>query len=92
MVQLWVNLPAKDKMTTAGYQAITAADIPSASLLNDAGPVRVIAGEFDGHKGPARTFTAMNVWDLRLAQGGFTALTLPEGWTLPWSFCKVRCR
>jgi redox-sensitive bicupin YhaK (pirin superfamily) len=81
MVQLWVNLPAKDKMTAPGYQAIVNKDIPSVSLPNGAGSVRVIAGEFEGNMGPARTFTPMNVWDMRLTQGGFAALTLPEGWT-----------
>ena len=55
MVQLWVNLPARDKMTTPGYQSIRDADIPSVALPDGAGRVRVIAGEFDGAKGPART-------------------------------------
>lgn len=81
MVQLWVNLPAKHKMTTPGYQGIGAADIPSVPLPDGAGEVRVIAGEFDGEKGPARTFTSMNVWDMRLAQGGSSTFVVPEGWT-----------
>jgi redox-sensitive bicupin YhaK (pirin superfamily) len=51
-----------------------------AELPNGAGTVRVIAGEFSGHAGPARTFTPMNVWDLRLTQGGYSAVTLPAGW------------
>ncbi|MCC6914746.1 MAG: pirin family protein [Rhodospirillaceae bacterium] len=81
MVQLWVNLPARDKMTAPGYQAIQDRRIPAAPLPNGAGQVRVIAGEYDGRRGPARTFTPMNVWDMRLAQGSFSALTLPDGWT-----------
>lgn len=81
MVQLWVNLPAKDKMTQPSYQAILNEQIPAVSLPNDAGQVRVIAGEFEGHKGPAHTFSAMNVWDLRLNQGSSITLNLPEGWT-----------
>lgn len=81
MVQLWVNLPAKDKMATPGYQAIVASDIPTVPLPGGAGSLRVIAGAFEGHAGPARTFTPMNVWDLRLEQGGLAELTLPEGWT-----------
>ncbi len=81
MVQLWVNLPAKDKMSKPGYQAILDRDIPTVALPNGAGTVRVIAGEFDGHAGPARSFTPMNVWDMRLTQGGYSALTVPEGWT-----------
>ncbi|PFH11531.1 hypothetical protein BCF11_3982 [Collimonas sp. PA-H2] len=80
MVQLWVNLPAKDKMTAPGYQAIRNADIPVVALPDQAGTVRVIAGSFDGHAGPAHTFSPMNVWDLRLAQNGVTELTLPDGW------------
>ena len=81
MVQLWVNLPAKDKMAEPGYQAITSADIPVVRLPGDAGTARVIAGEFDGTKGPARTFTPINVWDLRLAAGASLDLDLPEGHT-----------
>ena len=81
MVQLWVNLPAKDKMAAPGYQAITASDIPVVRLPQEAGTARVIAGEFGGTKGPARTFTPINVWDLRLAAGASLALDLPEGHT-----------
>lgn len=81
MVQLWVNLPARDKMAQPGYQALLDREIPSVALPDGAGSVRVIAGAFDGHAGPARTFTPMNVWDLRLAQGGYSTLALPEGWT-----------
>ncbi len=82
MVQLWVNLPAKDKMADAGYQTLLDADIPSVPLADDAGRVRVIAGEFDGHRGPARTFTPIDVWDVRMNQGRATTLRVPEGHTL----------
>lgn len=81
MVQLWVNLPAKDKMATPGYQSILGADIPTADLPDGAGKVRVIAGEFRGAKGPARTFTPVNVWDIRLARDASIELDLPEGHT-----------
>ena len=81
MAQLWVNLPAKDKMTPPGYQAITGAQIPAVALPGDAGTVRVIAGEFAGRKGPARTFTPMNVWDVRLKGGQRAELAQAEGWT-----------
>ena len=81
MVQLWVNLPARDKMTPGGYQAITDAQIPARALPDAAGTVRVIAGDFDGAKGPANTFTPMNVWDLRIAAGKTVELPQPEGWT-----------
>lgn len=80
MVQLWVNLPAKDKMAAPGYQAILNDDIPAVDLPGDAGSVRVIAGEYAQHKGPARTFTPMHVWDVRLNQGGVSELEAPEGW------------
>jgi len=79
MVQLWVNLPARDKMATPGYQSISNADIPSVALPEDAGKVRVIAGEYDGAKGPARTFTPVNVWDMRLNRDASIKLDLPEG-------------
>ena len=77
MVQLWVNLPAKDKMTPAGYQAITREMIPTASI--DGGTARIIAGELAGTKGPARTFTPINLWDLRLAADAEVTLPLPDG-------------
>ncbi|WP_434668378.1 pirin family protein [Paraburkholderia sp. A3BS-1L] len=82
MVQLWVNLPARDKMTAPGYQTILGADIPDVALPSAAGRVRVIAGEFDGHHGPARTFTPMDVWDVRLKAGHSTRFTLPAERTL----------
>lgn len=63
MVQLWVNLPAKDKMTAPKYQAIKSADIPMVTLPNNAGSVRVIAGELLGAKGSAETFSPINMWD-----------------------------
>ena len=79
MVQLWVNLPAKDKMATPGYQSIRDADIPSVDLPDGAGKVRVIAGDYGGAKGPARTFTPVNVWDMRLNRDASIELDLPEG-------------
>ena len=80
MVQLWVNLPAKDKMIAPHYQAILSADIPVVALLDAAGSIRVIAGCYQDHTGPARTYTPMNVWDVRLKRGKVTELPLPEGW------------
>lgn len=81
MVQLWVNLPAKDKMSTPGYQAIVKADIPVVALPDAAGTVRVIAGDYSDHTGPARTFTPMQVWDVRLKAGKAVKFKLPDGWT-----------
>ena len=80
MAQLWVNLPARDKMAAPGYQDIRSSQIP----VVDAGAgtsVRVIAGEFRGAKGPARTFTPVNVWDVRIAAGGRAELDFVEGYT-----------
>ncbi len=82
MAQLWVNLPASDKMATPGYQSLTNAQIPDVALPDEAGRVRVIAGEFAGQQGPAHTFTAMNVWDVRMNAGKSAALSLPQGHTL----------
>lgn len=82
MVQLWVNLPARDKMAEPGYQTLLDRDIPSVELADGAGRARIIAGEFDGHRGPARTFTPINVWDLRLAQDSRTGWSVPDGHTL----------
>jgi redox-sensitive bicupin YhaK (pirin superfamily) len=79
MVQLWVNLPAKDKMAAPGYQGITDAQIPRVELPGGGGTVRVIAGQYADAKGAARTFTPMQVWDLRLAAGHSLSLDLREG-------------
>ncbi|HVV94423.1 MAG TPA: pirin family protein [Hyphomicrobiales bacterium] len=82
MVQLWVNLPAKDKNAAPGYQTLLARDIPEVTLPGGAGTLRVIAGEYQGRRGPAHTFTPIDVWDLRLDKGGATTLALPEGRTV----------
>ncbi|MGO3999627.1 MULTISPECIES: pirin family protein [Pseudomonas] len=79
MVQLWVNLPAKDKMADAGYQTLLDADIPTIALKDQAGSLRLIAGEFAGHQGPAKTFTPIDVWDIRLNAGKLLTLDLHEG-------------
>ncbi len=79
MVQLWVNLPKKDKMTKPRYQGIKDGDIPKIDFSS--GSVRVIAGEFEGHKGPAMTFTPMNLWDIRLSKGHKKIFTVPENHT-----------
>ena len=81
MVQLWVNLPKKDKMTAPGYQGIVDAQIPAVALPDGAGSLRVIAGDYAGNVGPASTFSPMNVWDVRLAGGKSISLPQPEGWT-----------
>ncbi len=81
MVQLWVNLPAKDKMAPPRYQGITSDRIPVVELPDGQGSLRVIAGDFDGAHGPAQTFTPIHLWDLRLAGGKQVSLAVPEGYT-----------
>jgi quercetin 2,3-dioxygenase len=81
MVQLWVNLPARNKMAAPGYQTLLSRDIPSVDLPGGAGRLRVIAGEYQGHRGAARTFTSVNVWDLRLRRDARVSLPVPEGHT-----------
>lgn len=78
MVQLWVNLPAKDKMTTPKYQAIKSADIPVVKLPNDAGQVRVIAGELLGTTGSASTFSPINMWDTTMNANATHTFSVPE--------------
>jgi redox-sensitive bicupin YhaK (pirin superfamily) len=92
MVQLWVNLPAKDKMTTPGYQGITSAQIPRVELPDGAGAVRVIAGDYNGTRGPARTFTPVNVWDVRLNAGKRATFTVPVGHTTALFVLRGRIR
>ncbi len=82
MVQLWVNLPAKDKSATPGYQGITDAQIPAVDLPDGAGRLRVIAGAFDGAKGPATTFSPMDLWDIRLNAGKSVTLNPVEGYNV----------
>ena len=81
MVQLWVNLPAKDKMTEPRYQEIANQDIPSVELPQNAGRVRIIAGSYQEHLGPAQTFTPMDVWDINIKAGNRAEFSLVEGRT-----------
>ena len=80
MVQLWVNLPAKDKMAAPGYQAILNAEIPKVEIDNGAATARVIAGEFMGARGAAHTFTPMQVVDLTLKAAHSVTLPAHVGW------------
>lgn len=81
MIQLWVNLPKKNKMAPPGYQAITDQSISLIDLDNNAGVVRVIAGQYRDTQGPAKTFSPMNVWDLNIRAGHTVEFTVPENWT-----------
>jgi quercetin 2,3-dioxygenase len=78
MVQLWVNLPAQEKKGHPHYQSITAAQIPEIPLNGGAGVVRVIAGNYNGVTGPARTFTPVNLWDVRLIGGHRVEFGVPN--------------
>lgn len=92
MAQLWVNLPARSKMATPGYQAITDAQIPRVALPEDAGTLRVIAGEYAGVRGPASTFSPLAVWDVALSGSAAVSLPVPEGWSLLLALLKGRVR
>jgi len=78
-IQLWVNLPARLKMTPPKYQTLTAGQIPEVPLAGDAGKVRVIAGDYDGAKGPAETFTPIDLFDVRLKAGHGALLAIKPG-------------
>ena len=89
-IQLWVNLPKASKMSAPGYQTILNADIPAIDLEGGAGRLRVIAGSFLGHKGPAHTFTPIQLYDLRLKAGRrVSARSAQQGTTPRSSCCKV---
>ena len=81
MVQLWVNLPAKDKMSPPKYQSIENAKMAKVQLPNNEGEIEVIAGEYKGNKGPASTFSPVNMFNVRLKKGAKTQLTFPEHYT-----------
>jgi redox-sensitive bicupin YhaK (pirin superfamily) len=78
-VQLWVNLPAKDKMTPPKYQPILSSDIPEVVLPEEAGTVSVIAGNYAGTQGAASTYSPVNLWVIKLSAGKIAQLSVPEG-------------
>lgn len=78
-IQLWVNLPRSHKMSAPGYQTLLNTEIPSVELEGGAGRVRVIAGTFQRQKGPARTVTPVELYDVALAAGRRVKLNLPDG-------------
>lgn len=77
MIQLWVNLPAKNKMDPPRYQAILDAEIPV--VEHGTASARLIAGSLDGTTGPASTHSPMNIWDVKITDGGETSLPIPDG-------------
>ncbi|MEJ7736649.1 MAG: pirin family protein [Chitinophagaceae bacterium] len=78
MVQLWVNLSKKNKSAPAHYQAITAAQMGKVQLPNNAGLVNVIAGTFNGIKGPASTYSPVNLFDIKLNKDGEMNFSTPS--------------
>ena len=78
MIQLWVNLPKKDKMTDPAYQAIENKDMGKLVLENNQGTVTVVAGEYNGVKGPAKTHTPMNIYVIDLNKNGRVILNEPD--------------
>jgi len=78
MVQLWVNLPAKDKMGKPRYQAIKQADMAHFDLPADGGKIEIIAGNYKGIKGNANTFSPIEVYNARLKKGGEVTFNFPE--------------
>jgi quercetin 2,3-dioxygenase len=80
MVQLWVNLPAKYKMTAPKYQEITHGSMGKYQLPDDKGTIEVIAGEYKGVKGPASTFTPMHVYNARLKKDANVELNFPSSY------------
>ncbi len=80
MVQLWVNLPRAHKLTAPRYQSIVDRDIPSVALAGG-GRARLISGSLNGVRGPASTFSAVNLFDLRLPGGTTVEIPVPQGHT-----------
>ncbi|HEX7505870.1 MAG TPA: pirin family protein [Polyangia bacterium] len=91
MMQLWVNLPRKDKAAPPTYQGITSADIPRFPL-DGGGEVRVIAGVHEGTRGPGRTFTPITMLDAHLDGGGQLPVTLPATYNALAVVTKGRVR
>lgn len=77
MIQLWVNLPGKDKLTPPKYQPLTDTEMNKAALPANSGFVKVIAGKFNDVKGSASTFTEMNVFDIHLNKDGKMTTGIP---------------
>ena len=78
MVQLWVNLPAKDKMTEPKYQNIENKDLAKVDLGSGIGSIDIIAGEFENSKGPASSFTPLSLFNVKLNKGKGTNLSFNE--------------
>lgn len=81
MLQLWVNLRARDKSAKPSYQTLTRAEIPIVPLDGGGAILRIVAGEFKGRRGPAKTFSPINLWDATLPKGSRAELSVPLGHT-----------
>lgn len=81
MVQLWINLPAKDKMSAPKYQAIAKNEMAQVALPDSNGEIEIIAGDYNGNKGPASTFSPIHIYNVRLKKGAKTELSLPASYT-----------
>jgi redox-sensitive bicupin YhaK (pirin superfamily) len=90
MMQLWVNLPRKHKLSPPGYQPIRAAEIPNVRLPGAS--VRVLAGEFQGASGPAKTFTPITMLDIQASSGTRVTIPLPESYNAIAVVAKGRAR
>lgn len=82
MVQLWVNLPRKDKNVPAHYQHLAKENIPVVEFADNAGYARIIAGNFADIQGAAKTYTKMNVWDMVINAGREVEIEIPESQSL----------
>lgn len=81
MIQLWVNLPKKNKMDNPRYQGIKSSEIPKVDMEDKSGFVRVIAGNYLGNQGPAKTFSPINMFDVRLQKNARWKLVVEVGHT-----------
>ncbi|WP_372474513.1 pirin family protein [Capnocytophaga sp. ARDL2] len=81
MMQLWVNLPAKHKLTPAKYQAIENKDIPRVAIANDMGEVEIIAGQFQNQKGAASTFSPIEMYNVDLKENAVESFSFPKHYT-----------
>lgn len=80
MVQLWINLPAKDKMSAPKYQGVKQNDIQKINLPNNSGVIEVIAGNYQGSRGSVSTFTPIEMYNARLNKGGKAEFSFPESY------------
>ena len=92
LAHLWINLPMRDKRGAPVSRHLPAAAIPSVPLPGGAGTLRVIAGDYRGHDGPASSRTPTRLWDVRLGQGRHADVPVPEGWTLAIAVLKGAIR